>query len=67
MTERLKTAEDLIEQFSPEELSQFATWFADFQDGIWEKQIERDAKAGRLQGLADAADREVDAGRFRSL
>jgi hypothetical protein len=67
MTERVKTAEQLIEQLSEEELSQFATWFADHQDALWEKQIERDANAGRLDALVEKADREIDARHFREI
>lgn len=67
MTERLKTAEGLIRQFSPEELSQFSNWFADYQDRLWEKQIERDSKAGGLDHLIEQANRDIDAGRVREI
>jgi hypothetical protein len=67
MADRLQSAEQLIQQLTPDELSKFATWFADFQDSLWEKQIERDSKSGRLDVLTEKADREIDAGRFRKL
>jgi len=67
MSERVQTAERLVEELSPEELSQFANWFADFQDRLWEQQIERDANAGKLDALASQALRDFDAGRARRI
>ncbi len=67
MTDRVQNAERLIEQFSAEELSNFASWFANFQDNRWEKQIERDSKAGKLDTLIDKAHRDFDAGHAKEL
>lgn len=67
MTDRLKTAEGLVRKLTPEELVQFTTWFAEFQSGIWEKQIENDSNSGRLDGLIEKANRGIDAGQATNL
>lgn len=44
-----------VQELSPEELVQFRAWFAEFEAALWDRQIEEDALAGRLDHLADAA------------
>jgi hypothetical protein len=44
-----------IEGLSPEDLAQFRAWFLEYDAGAWDRQIEGDSKAGRLDGMiADA-------------
>ncbi len=49
------------------ELSAFATWFEEFFADEWDRQIERDALAGRLDFLAAQADAAFDAGQCHPL
>jgi len=65
MSDRLLDAERLVEQFSTEELGSFAIWFADFQDQLWERQIERDSVSGRLDRLIEQANRDFEKGLAR--
>jgi hypothetical protein len=44
-----------IQQFSPAELAAFRKWFRDFDAEAWDRQIEEDARAGKLEYLAEAA------------
>lgn len=67
MADRVQSVEKMIEQFSPEELSRFAVWFADFRDGIWERQIERDSNAGRLDKLIEKAHKDFGAGLAKEI
>ncbi|MFI5385278.1 MAG: hypothetical protein ACHQ50_04070 [Fimbriimonadales bacterium] len=67
MSDRVQSAEKLIEQFSPDELNRFSTWFADFQDRLWERRIERDANAGRLDKLIEKAHKDFDAGLAKEI
>lgn len=67
MSERVQTAEQLIENFSPEELSQFASWFANYQDALWERQIEQDSLSGKLDHLIEKAHRDFEAGRVKEI
>jgi hypothetical protein len=43
------------------------TEFAELKAWLWDAEIERDAKAGRLDDLADEAIREFKAGRTTAL
>ena len=42
-----------IKSLSPEELAQFREWFADFDAQIWDRQIQSDTAAGKLDRLID--------------
>jgi hypothetical protein len=59
--------EQAIQQLSPEELTKLRTWFAEFEATTWDKQIERDVAAGRLDALADEALADLKAGRVKDL
>ena len=43
----------LIKSLSPQELAQFREWFADFDAQIWDRQIQSDTAAGKLDRLID--------------
>lgn len=44
-----------IEGLTPEELARFRAWFLEYDPGAWDRQIEGDSKAGRLDSMiADA-------------
>jgi hypothetical protein len=52
------TIEDLekaVAKLPPEQLAQFRAWFEEFDGARFDEKIERDAKAGKLDRLADAA------------
>jgi hypothetical protein len=55
---KLGTIEDKIRALSPEELAEFRQWFAEFDAAAWDRQLERDVKAGNLDALADEALRD---------
>jgi hypothetical protein len=54
--------EQAITELSPEELARFREWFDEYYADVWDKQIEADAKSGRLDKLIAEADEEYDAG-----
>ncbi len=60
---KVKTIEREIEALSSEELAVLRKWFSEFDAETWERQIEEDAKAGKLDALADAAIKSHQAGR----
>lgn len=51
----LQELEKTIADLSPEELVKFREWFQEFEAQNWDRQIEEDVKAGRLDRLADEA------------
>ncbi|RWD69444.1 hypothetical protein [Mesorhizobium sp.] len=64
---KLEQIEKSVAELSPEELKAFAAWFEALQADLWDKQIEADAKAGRLEKLAEQALADHRAGRTRPL
>tara|TARA_R110002020_G_scaffold271802_5_gene486982 strand:- start:448 stop:666 length:219 start_codon:yes stop_codon:yes gene_type:complete len=64
---RVEKIEVEIEQFSDEELARFRAWYEAFEARRFDQAIEDDARAGKLDGLAEAALAEFTAGRTRSL
>ncbi len=64
---KLEQIEKSVAELSPEELKAFAAWFEALQADMWDRQIEADARAGRLDKLAEQALADHRAGRTRSL
>ena len=56
-----------VRKLSARELATFRAWFAEFDAAEWDRAIERDVEAGRLDGLADTALADHAAGRTRRL
>jgi hypothetical protein len=59
--------ESAVSRLSREELFSFQTWFEEFVAEAWDRQIEEDAQARKLDHLAAEADREFAAGRCTPL
>jgi hypothetical protein len=55
--------EDAVLRLTPAELDAFRAWFAEFDAVAWDRQIEDDVAAGRLDALADEALEDLRAGR----
>ena len=47
--------ERAVGQLTPAELGTFREWFAEFAAAAWDRQMEDDVAAGRLDALADEA------------
>ena len=66
----MTTAEDIekaVERLPPRELARFRAWFEAFDAERFDAAIERDAKAGKLDSLADEALAAHRAGQSRDL
>lgn len=59
----LEAIEEKIRALSPDELAAFRRWFAEFDAALWDRELERDAKAGKLDAIADEALRDHAAGK----
>ena len=55
--------ESAVARLSREELSTFRSWFADFDAEAWDRQLEKDVAAGRLDARGDEALRDLSEGR----
>jgi hypothetical protein len=56
-----------IASLTPEELASFRQWYASFDSDAWDRQIEADLKAGKLDALMAEAQAELEAGKAREL
>ena len=54
----LQEIESQVAALSEEDLAAFRAWFDEFHAEAWDRQIEADAKAGRLDGLIERAMRD---------
>jgi hypothetical protein len=66
----MTTVEDIekaVEQLTPKQLAKFRAWFEEYQARLFDEQIERDAKAGKLDKLAAEALQAYREGRVRDL
>ncbi len=66
----MTTVEDIekaLTELPADQLAQFRAWFETFDAARFDERIEQDAKAGRLDGLADRAITDFRAGRAREL
>ena len=59
---KVERIEQEVEALSPEELAQFRAWFLEYDWAAWDRQLERDVQAGRVDDLAEKALRDHAAG-----
>ncbi|MGB0562390.1 MAG: hypothetical protein ACPGVO_11375 [Spirulinaceae cyanobacterium] len=59
--------EQTVKQLPAQEVRAFAKWLQDYLDEMWDRQIEADAAAGRLDHLIAQAEADIAAGRVRDL
>jgi hypothetical protein len=55
--------EEAVRALSSEELTEFRRWFAEFDGALWDRQIEENVAAGRLEALAEEALKDLHEGR----
>jgi hypothetical protein len=48
------------------ELAEFRSWFEEFNAEKWDKQFEKDVKAGKLDQLADKAIADFRKGKYKT-
>lgn len=63
----LQELEAAITQLPEEELTAFARWFEEYLADAWDRRIEADIKAGRLDEAGRKADADFEAGRCKPL
>jgi len=52
---KVEEIEEQIRNLSGDELAEFRKWYAEFDAQAWDRQIEADVKAGKLDSLGEAA------------
>ncbi len=63
----IETLEQEVTKLSTIQLNQFRTWFLDYDADKWDKQIEKDAKAGKLDAFANDALKEYQDGQAQEI
>jgi hypothetical protein len=63
----LQELETAVASLSRGDLNAFSQWFEEFLADAWDRQIEADALAGRLDAAAKQADDDFEAGRCTPL
>ena len=63
----LQEIESAIVRLPPSELAELTVWLAEYRERLWDRQIENDLEAGRLNCLLAEVDQEYDAGLAKPL
>jgi hypothetical protein len=64
---KLEKIEREITLLSKADLRKLSKWLDEFNSDLWDKQIENDAAAGKLDKLISAAKAQAAAGKVRPL
>ena len=64
---KVETIESQIKQLSRDELARFRAWFAEFDAELWDRQLEADAKSGKLDVVTESALRDHRSGQSTKL
>jgi hypothetical protein len=64
---RLETLEHDVQSLTPQELATFRAWFAEYDWQAWDRQLERDVAAGKLDKMAAEALAEDECGETTKL
>ncbi len=64
---KVETIEGQIRALSAEDLAKFREWFARFDAEFWDRQLEADVQAGKLDRLGESALRDHQSGKSTKL
>jgi hypothetical protein len=63
----IKDIKQAVAKLTPEQRAKFRAWFEEFEARLFDEQIERDVKDGKLDKFAEEALRAHREGRTREL
>ncbi len=64
---KLEQIEKSIAELPPADVAKLRAWLEHFAEEMWDRQIEADVKAGKLDKLVEEARADIKAGRIRDL
>ena len=64
---KVEEIEQAVSQLDREQLAAFRRWFLEFDAELWDRQLDEDVAAGRLDKLGEEALAEHRQGRTRPL
>lgn len=60
---KIENIERQLQGLSPSELAAFRKWFREFDAEAWDRQIEEDIQAGKLDSLVNTALKAFESGK----
>lgn len=63
----IQDIENAIKQLPPGDVSALMSWLSDYHEKLWDRQIDEDLEAGRLDALLADVDAEYQAGAAEPL
>ena len=64
---KLEELENRIRNLSPEDLAKFRAWFVEFDQVLWDRQIQSDSKSGKLDRLVNGALADYKSGKAKKI
>ena len=64
---KIENIEQEVRNLSPSELAAFRRWFLEFDAQVWDRQIAKDVREGKLDKFADEALAAYLAGKSKEL
>jgi uncharacterized membrane protein len=64
---KVEEIEAAISQLAPSDYEKFRQWLADYDNRLWDQEMEEDARAGRFDALAKEALDDLKNGRCTDL
>lgn len=63
----IKEIEDAVRALADEEFAELASWFDEYEEHRWNRQLERDQEGGSLRDLMEKARCDFEADKCRRL
>ena len=63
----IEEIKDAVTHLPESEFSRFRKWFDDYEEKLWNKEIEKDLKAGKLESAKQKALKDFNEGRSKPL
>jgi hypothetical protein len=64
---RVEQLQEQIKVLTPPEFGAFVEWFEEYLEDEWDRQIEEDERAGRLDAVGERAIKDFEEGRYTQL
>lgn len=64
---KLEQFKEFVSSLDPKDVRKLTEWMDEYNAELWDRQIEADAKAGKLNKLLENARKEIAAGKVRPL
>lgn len=65
--ETIKDIEKAVEKLTPDDLKKFRSWFFEFDQKKWDRQLSSDITSGKLDALAKESLEEFENGKTKTL